>query len=111
MFTEFELVLHRRLVNELERNVESRDWWLWVHFHVDEEDVDPDVTGIGARVEAWLGTLGPLQAGAQAYRTHVDGAGIHVEVTAQPRGAAHRGEPTLVGNPLPYPAFFLAAGG
>jgi hypothetical protein len=109
VFNEPELTFHRRIVRELERNVNSRDWWLWIRFHLEEEGIDPSVSGIGAEVQEWLGTMNPDLKLEQPHRRQFGGAGIHVQVCATPRGAAYRADPTLVANPLPVAAFFLGA--
>lgn len=95
----------------METNVQSRDWWLWIEFVLDEEDVDPSVSNLGQKVEAWLATLDAnvVPAPGTGYKARFDGANIHVDVAAVPRGVSMRGDPVLVGNPLPGAGFFPGA--
>lgn len=110
MFDETELTIHQRIAKELERNVESRDWWLWIRFHLEEEGVDADVAGTGAEVEQWLRTMNVDLPAVHAYKLQLSsGTAISVEISAIPRGERFRGDPTLIANPLPVAAFFPGA--
>jgi hypothetical protein len=92
MFDEPGLTIHKRIVKELESNVVSREWWLWISFQLEEEGVDPDVRGIGAEVEAWLDTMNVDVPVEQAYKLPISsGAAISVEVAAVPRPLGLRG--------------------
>jgi hypothetical protein len=103
--------LHRRIVRELESGVNNRDWWVWIHFHVDEE-TDVSLVGLADEVERWLAQMNPDEQVAQAERVRElkwTGGGIHVELKAIPRGVASRGSPELVGNPFPAVAFWTGS--
>lgn len=106
MVADGELTIHRRLAEELERNVHSRDWWLHIQFWLEDEDVDPDVSGVGREVEIWLQTMNPDHNAGNPVATQFSGAAILVEVRAIARGRAHRGARTLLINPLPPLAYF-----
>jgi hypothetical protein len=100
-----EFEIHRRLVRDLEGHVQTRDWWVWIHFHLDEE-TDVSIAGLAREVETWLSSLDPDVEIESGYPLAWDGGGIHVELKAIPRKPGRRGGPPLVANPLPAVAFW-----
>jgi hypothetical protein len=100
-----EFDLHRRLVGELESNVNNRNWWVWIHFHVDD-DGEFGLAGLADEVETWLGSLDPDIEIESGYGLEWTEGPLHVELKAIPRRRERRGAPPLVGNPFPPVAFW-----
>jgi hypothetical protein len=103
--------LHRRIVQQLESNVRTRDWWVWIEFHLDDE-TDVSLNGLADAVEEWLGEADADEQLEQPDRIRElkwDGGGIHVQLRAIPRGVNTRGLPELIGNPFPAFAYFVGS--
>ncbi len=103
-----EFKLHRRIVLALESGVRNREWWLWIDFEL-EEYSDTSLVGLAYSVERWLEQVSPdhqLKRRDRVRELKWPGPGIQVILIAVPRGAATRGSPELVGNPIPAFAFW-----
>jgi hypothetical protein len=94
-----EFEMQRRIVGELESNVNNRDWRVWVRFDIDGNS-EVSLAGLADEVETWLASLDQDVEVESGYGVEWVGRG-HVDLKAIPRWRESRGGPPLVGNPVP----------
>jgi hypothetical protein len=95
-----DLEWHRTIVDQLERRVQNRDFYIWLHAGR-RRGKNIDYDALGREVETWLRSLDPdshvpLHPGLRPY-----GPTLDLEIRAIPKLPEARGSQPLVANPYP----------